>query len=176
MGLGRGVLASIDRRVFAELDHHRGIQAVKVPASGALWSTWRRYCEALGLTMGEAIAGLIDHELRTVVTQEAGEPRGVFVGRARERFAAQESEAAARERRLASAEERLQGWEQRLAAREAALREQETKIQAATPLPVVQSAESGPKVGRNERCPCRSGLKYKHCHDLPGRQDGLLPR
>jgi uncharacterized protein YecA (UPF0149 family) len=22
---------------------------------------------------------------------------------------------------------------------------------------------SGPKIGRNERCPCGSGKKYKHC-------------
>jgi len=24
-------------------------------------------------------------------------------------------------------------------------------------------ARSGPKVGRNDPCPCRSGKKYKHC-------------
>jgi uncharacterized protein YecA (UPF0149 family) len=23
---------------------------------------------------------------------------------------------------------------------------------------------SGPKVGRNDPCPCGSGKKYKHCH------------
>ncbi|MDD2743609.1 MAG: preprotein translocase subunit SecA [Rhodocyclaceae bacterium] len=27
-----------------------------------------------------------------------------------------------------------------------------------------QPAESGPKVGRNDPCPCGSGKKYKHCH------------
>jgi preprotein translocase subunit SecA len=28
-----------------------------------------------------------------------------------------------------------------------------------------QSAQNdGPKVGRNEPCPCGSGKKYKHCH------------
>ena len=27
-----------------------------------------------------------------------------------------------------------------------------------------QSAQDGPKVGRNEPCPCGSGKKYKHCH------------
>ncbi|GHV89816.1 UPF0225 protein [Spirochaetia bacterium] len=26
---------------------------------------------------------------------------------------------------------------------------------------------SGPKVGRNEPCPCGSGKKYKHCHGKP---------
>jgi preprotein translocase subunit SecA len=29
---------------------------------------------------------------------------------------------------------------------------------AATPV------RSGPKVGRNDPCPCGSGKKYKHCH------------
>ncbi|MGN6382368.1 MAG: SEC-C metal-binding domain-containing protein, partial [Dyella sp.] len=31
----------------------------------------------------------------------------------------------------------------------------------ATAAPVVRS---GPKVGRNDPCPCGSGKKYKHCH------------
>ena len=33
---------------------------------------------------------------------------------------------------------------------------------AAPPPPTVRHA--GPKVGRNEPCPCGSGKKYKHCH------------
>jgi hypothetical protein len=52
MALDRGTLAKIDRRVFAELGHTVAIQTVKVPLSDAMWSTWRRYCEAIGLTMG----------------------------------------------------------------------------------------------------------------------------
>ncbi len=27
-----------------------------------------------------------------------------------------------------------------------------------------QPANAGPKVGRNDPCPCGSGKKYKHCH------------
>ena len=27
-----------------------------------------------------------------------------------------------------------------------------------------QPVENGPKVGRNDPCPCGSGKKYKHCH------------
>jgi preprotein translocase subunit SecA len=30
--------------------------------------------------------------------------------------------------------------------------------------PVQQPADAGPKVGRNDPCPCGSGKKYKHCH------------
>jgi len=28
----------------------------------------------------------------------------------------------------------------------------------------IQSLQAGPKVGRNDACPCGSGKKYKHCH------------
>ena len=30
--------------------------------------------------------------------------------------------------------------------------------------PAPQSVQNGPKVGRNDPCPCGSGKKYKHCH------------
>jgi preprotein translocase subunit SecA len=32
------------------------------------------------------------------------------------------------------------------------------------PLPKATPVESGPKVGRNDPCPCGSGKKYKKCH------------
>lgn len=67
MALDRGRLARIDRRVLAELNHSDGMQVVKVPLSDAVWSTWRRYCDALDVTMGQAVAGLITHELETSV-------------------------------------------------------------------------------------------------------------
>lgn len=67
MALDRGRLAKIDRRLLAELSHDAGPQMVKVPVSAAAWSTWRRYCDVLGFTMGEAIAVLIGCELATVV-------------------------------------------------------------------------------------------------------------
>ena len=68
MALERGTLAKIDRRIFAELDHCAGMQLVKVPLPEAVWSTWRRYCQAIGLTMGSGIAGLINQELGALVT------------------------------------------------------------------------------------------------------------
>jgi len=67
MALDRGRLAKIDRKVFADLDHTDSVQAVKVPVSDGVWSTWRRYCESMGLSMGEGVAGLILDELETVV-------------------------------------------------------------------------------------------------------------
>jgi hypothetical protein len=48
MGLDRNALARIDRRVLAEIDGDGGVQMVKVPVSDALWSVWRRYCDAVG--------------------------------------------------------------------------------------------------------------------------------
>jgi preprotein translocase subunit SecA len=36
----------------------------------------------------------------------------------------------------------------------------EAQAAGVAPTPVL----SGPKVGRNDPCPCGSGKKYKHCH------------
>lgn len=32
------------------------------------------------------------------------------------------------------------------------------------------SVEPKGKVGRNELCPCKSGLKFKHCHNDPAKK------
>lgn len=143
-------------------------QTVKVPLSDAMWSTWRRYCETVGLTMGEGIAGLIDHELRTIIDETAGEGGQVFVGRAEQLKVAREETWAIRERDLKAREEGVRGRERLLGTRERQLRAMELRIRTAvsqTP----RAVERRDKVGRNERCPCRSGLKYKHCHGLADR-------
>ena len=146
MALDRGKLAKIDRRIFAELGHTVATQTVKVPLSDAGWSTWRRYCEAIGLTMGEGIAGLIDQELRTLVSED--EPQGpVFV--------------AELERRLVARSEALEVRERRLDEREQSLRASERLLRARTrPLELPDRSS----VGRNDLCPCGSGYKYKRCH------------
>ena len=153
---------------FSELRHTATTQAVKVPLSDAVWSTWRRYCEAIGLTMGEGIAGLIDHELGTVVGETTGADDPVFAGRDEQQIVAREEAFAIRERDLKARMELLRGREKRLRSREGELRALEQQVRAAasqTPRPT----ERRDKVGRNERCPCGSGLKYKHCHGLAGR-------
>ena len=159
MALDRGTLTKIDRRVFAELNHTSGVQAVKVPVSDALWSTWRRYCEAIGLSMGDGVAGLITHELETVVSSD-GTDAVVFaeqvhrLGKKRaSRLDAGQHELDARTDVLRRKEEHLRAWEHRLQTQRLA----GGRVQGQA------------KVGRNERCPCNSGLKYKHCHSLPGR-------
>ena len=146
MALDRGTLAKIDRRVFAELGHTVATQTVKVPLSDAMWSTWRRYCEAIGLTMGEGIAGLIDHELGTLVSED--EPSGPV-------FASEPA------RRLVARSEALDLRERRLDEREQSLRASERLLRARTRPLEVPSRSS---VGRNDPCPCGSGYKYKRCH------------
>lgn len=156
MALDRGMLARIDRRVLTELDHSDGVQVVKVPLSDAVWSTWRRYCDALDITMGQAVASLISHELATVV-DETSENAFDFQRVSQKRT------------------NRLEVWERELDDRttqlrrvEVLLREREARLQRSRA--AVSGVRAAVKVGRNERCPCGSGLKYKRCHDrqMPG--------
>ena len=146
MTLDRGTLAKVDRRLFAELDHSKGVQLAKVPLSEAVWSTWRRYCRALGLTMGAAIAGPITHELgRLVGTSDQSDP--MFADELRYRLLARSEALDARERRLDERERWLRSSERLLRARTRPL-ELAAKMSA----------------GRNDPCPCGSGFKYKRCH------------
>jgi hypothetical protein len=146
MALDRGSLAKIDRKVFAELGHTVATQTVRVPLSDAMWSTWRRYCQAIGVTMGEGIAGLVDYELGALVSED--EPQGAV-------FAPE------LERRLVARSEALDTLERRLDEREHSLRASERLLRART-RPLELSSRSS--VGRNDPCPCGSGYKYKRCH------------
>ncbi len=67
MDLDRGTLAKIDRKVLSGLGHDENWQMVRVPLSEAVWSAWKRYCDALGISMGRAIATLVQYELRSVM-------------------------------------------------------------------------------------------------------------
>ncbi len=162
MALDRGTLSRVDRRVFAELAHTAGVQAVKVPVSDAVWSAWRRYCEAIGVSMGEGVAGLIAHELETVVGDE-GDVRDVFAEQVARQVGERASRLDARERELDTRAEQLRDKEVHLAAWEHRIRTQ--RMSGAPDRAVTKT-----KVGRNERCPCGSGRKYKHCHGLAGRR------
>ena len=146
MTLDRGTIAKIDRQVLSALDHGQGMRLVKVPLSEAVWSTWRRYCDALGVTMGAGIAGLIAHELGTLVNQD--EHHGaVFAAEMQRQLVARSAALDVRERRLDEREQSLQASERLLRAR-------------TRPLELPRR----PSVGRNDPCPCGSGFKYKRCH------------
>jgi hypothetical protein len=169
MDLDRGMLARIDRKLMAGLDQDETFRMVRVPVTEAQWSTWKRYCDAAGTSMGRAIMTLIERELVSTFGESTGEGPPVLAERAGDQLAAREAELAVRECAVEATEERLRGWNDRLRLWHGELKalEQRTEMaskQAARPM------ETASKVGRNERCPCGSGLKYKHCHGLAGRQ------
>jgi hypothetical protein len=148
MDLDRGALAKLDRRILSGLDHNEHSQMVRVPVSEAMWSTWRRYCQALGVSMGRSIAGLIVNELGTVVDPDT-DGGTVYAAELQRRLVTRSQGLDARERRLDANERSLRASERRLRARTTPL---------GSPVRV--------KVGRNEPCPCGSGFKYKRCHGL----------
>ncbi len=136
---------------------------VRLPIPDALWATWKRYCDAAGVPMGRAVVALIAHELEIVVEGPADAADAVLAGRAREQLAAREAQAADREHDLAAAERRLTEWSEQLRTREDELRTRQRRLELTTRL-AARPRGSARKVGRNERCPCGSGRKYKHCH------------
>jgi len=146
MTFERGVLAMIDGKILTELDHGDGVRLVKVPLSKAAWSTWRRYCQALGLTMGRAIAGLIVHELGTRIGA-ADQHKAVYVAQL--------------QNQLIARSEALDVREHRLDERERTLKAAQRLVRTRT-RPIDMRNVAG--VGRNDLCPCGSGYKYKRCH------------
>lgn len=169
MDLDRGTLARLDRRLLAGLGRDERFQMVRVPVTPAKWSTWKRYCDTVGVSMGRAIAALIDHELGSVFSNSSEGAVSVFEEQAQRQLVNREAALTKREHELGAAEERvrrrsehLRGWENQLEVRE-------WRVEAARKLSA-QHVQVRAKTGRNERCPCGSGLKYKHCHGLPGRQ------
>lgn len=174
MVLDRGALANLDRRLLAGLDREERFRMVRVPVSPAKWSTWKRYCAAAAISMGRAIMALIDRELASVAETSCIDSP-VFVQRIREQLASREAEVAGRERAVASAEERLRSRSDQLRRWEAELETLAQRVELASKL-AAQRGDSTRKVGRNERCPCGSGLKYKYCHGLTGRPPNVVPR
>jgi len=158
MDLDRGTLARIDRRLLARLDQDETFRMVRVPVTEAQWSTWKRYCDAAGISMGRAIVALIEHELVNALGEGNGERVAVMADQAEEQLSARERQVAAREHNVGAAEERLRGWTVRLRHQEAELQISEQRIEMASKV-MVRQRQTGPKVGRNERCPCGSGLK-----------------
>jgi hypothetical protein len=168
MDLDRGVLARIGRKLLAGLTHDATFQMVRVPTTAARWATWKRYCDAARVSMGRAILALIDRELVSVFGEFGEDDIPVFAAEADELLAAREKAVADRERRLGASEKRLRDWAERLRHWEDERTRREQQVEAVAKL-AVRPTSTSPKIGRNERCPCGSGLKYKHCHGLAGR-------
>lgn len=163
MDVDRGVLARIDRKLLTSLGQDATFRMVRVPATAAMWSTWRRYCDAVGVSTGRAIAVLIGHELVGVLGGADAEDAPLLADQADEEVARLEKEVAHREQELEAAEDRLRAWDLHLRSRESDLEGRERQVNV-TAEPSNRPEQSGVKVGRNEPCPCGSGRKYKHCH------------
>lgn len=149
MALDRGILARIDRRVLAELDHGKGTQLVKVPVSDAVWSAWRRYCDVVGVPMGAAIGLLIEHELSTIDDPDLDQTVALL-DRLRAGLEGREQTVGQREVEVEIERRRLRALESQLEGR------------AAWPRSSTMPGSARP--GRNDPCPCGSGRKYKVCH------------
>jgi hypothetical protein len=91
----------------------------------------------------------------------------MFEEQAQRRLADRESALTKRGRELSAAEERLRQWSEHVQGWEHEIEVREWRLEVAKKL-AAQPAEARAKTGRNERCSCGSGLKYKLCHDLPG--------
>ncbi len=168
MDMDRGVLARFDRKLLAGLGDDEALRTVRVPASAAKWSTWKRYCDSAGISMGRAVTMLIDHELMGVFGDFTGGVPPVFAERAVEELAIREANVATREDRVEAADKQLRANDEQLRRRESALEAREQRLELISKLQLRPSVASA-KIGRNERCPCGSGRKYKRCHGLSDR-------
>ncbi len=166
--LDRGMLARLDRRLLAGLDREQRFQMVRVPVTPAAWSTWKRYCDIAGVSMGRAISLLVDHELATVVGEPRSESGSWFEEQAPQRLKEREATLTEREVELAKSEGRMQRWSEHLRDRERGVEARERRLELAQKLAGQPTRTTQAKTGRNERCPCESGLKYKRCHSRPG--------
>ena len=169
MDLDRGTVARIDRKLLAGLDADEAYRTLRVPATGAKWATWKRYCDAVGISMGRAVAMLMDRELRCVFGEHTAGEWPVFAHQATDALANREARIESREHKLDTDEARMREWSERLRRWENELEGREQLAEAASErfsrAPTVRT-----KIGRNERCPYESGLKYKRCHGLAGRR------
>ena len=148
MSINKTTLSKINRKLSTGLDTTEKWHMVRVPASEDVWAAWRNYCGKSRVSMGRALSVLIERELRSLLDEDSGKPiRLVEIDRVlRER----EADLIARERQVAASELDIRNRERRLSVNP----------------PVAVGVAAVPEVGRNESCPCGSGLKYKRCHGL----------
>lgn len=146
MDLDRGTLARIDRKVLAGLEYDESYHMVRVSVSEATWSTWKRYCDAAGVSMGRAIVALVENELRSVVGELDAQPLFLEPGSrtalpSASGFSMRESTS----------------WRPGATTSSTGASEYRRSYRP-------QVVALTLKVGRNDPCPCGSGLKYKRCH------------
>ena len=162
MNLDRGTLARIDRKLLASLGNDEAFRSLRVPASVAKWATWKRYCDSVGVSMGRAVAMLMDRELLSVFGEHTAGEWPVFVQQAVKELENLEARIESREHKLDTDEARMREWSERLRRWEDELEARELRAEA-TSKRFSSASTARTKIERNERCPCGSGLKYKRC-------------
>ncbi len=163
MNLDRGTLARIDRKLLAGLGDDEALRTLRVPATGAKWATWKRYCDSVGISMGRAVAILMDRELLSVFGEHAADESPVLAQQAVEELENREARIETREHKVDTDEARMRERGERMRRWENELEAREQRAEIASKIASRRSADHA-KVGRNEGCPCGSGLKYKRCH------------
>ncbi len=168
MDMDKGILARIDRKLLAGLGDDEALRTLRVPATAAKWATWKRYCDSAGVSMGRAVTMLIDRELINMFGESTASEWPVLALQAVEKLDNREARVKARkhtidtdEARIHDKSERLQRWENELEARERLAQAASKRFSGAS--------TARTKIGRNERCHCGSGIKYKRCHGAAGR-------
>jgi hypothetical protein len=175
MTLSRQVLRRIDDALRSELDEETGEWMAKVPISGATKAVWQRYCQAVGVRMGEGVALLMLHELASIADEEDVETLA-------DRLIAREAEMNAKAQELKDRDKELKQRDRTLFLREADLEDRERDVTAreenvaAVEQSLARRLEASPRVqpvdkpkrklGRNDPCWCGSGKKYKFCHGV----------
>ncbi|MGX5730551.1 preprotein translocase subunit SecA [Pseudoxanthomonas beigongshangi] len=103
----------------------------------------------------ELFSEMLERVKREVVT---------LLARVRIRTEEEVAELEAQERAMAEAQARQMQFQHADAGGYGADEEAEQAQAALAGRPVSMPADAGPKVGRNDPCPCGSGKKFKHCH------------
>jgi len=171
MSLSRQVLRKIDDRLRSDSDQE-GEWMAKVPISGAIKAVWQRYCQAVGVHMGQGVAILIHHELASLVDEDLEtltdrlkakqadlDTRASVVAKTEKELERQRRDLAVRESELAERRRDIEEREHNAAVVEHHLAQELMTLSGTQP-----AARSGPKLGRNDLCWCKSGKKYKNCH------------
>jgi len=121
--------------------------------------------------MGRAISALVDHELATVLGELNSVSGSWFEDQAQRRLAEREAALTEREREVAEAEDRARRRSEHLRVREREMQAREWRLELAEKLASQPTRSTQANTGRNELCPCGSGIKYKKCHgEISDRQ------
>jgi hypothetical protein len=149
MDMDGGILARIDRKLLAGLGGDETYRMLRVPADAAKWATWKRYCDAAGVSMGRAVTMLIDRELIGVFGEHAAGESPVFAQRATEQLEMREAEIGARESEVDTDKARMSEWSEHLRRRENDLEARELRAESVSKL-TSRHTVAPARIGRND--------------------------